>query len=166
MYSGKPAASIVVKEVVAKNHLEQPEGRRRLNGAGLRAVDATAERIAGLVDELLGKHWDRTEGTFIEAASISAMPDHAPAAKEVTCACGSGIPVMTVEVDGEEVTLTALPLLFAQFQTAGKAPAQAVARELLDATKIYNPVPAEREEAYLAMLLREYRSFCNKASAS
>src|SRR5512142_2200964 len=71
MYSGKPAASIVVRDVVAESGLEPAAGRRRLNAAGLRAVDATAGRIAQLVDELLGKQWDRTDGTFTEAASLA-----------------------------------------------------------------------------------------------
>src|SRR5512139_3893896 len=35
MYSGKPAASLVVRELVAENGLGQLEGRRRLNPAGL-----------------------------------------------------------------------------------------------------------------------------------
>ena len=33
-YSGKPAASLVVNELVAECGLERPEGRRRLNAAG------------------------------------------------------------------------------------------------------------------------------------
>ncbi len=156
MYSGKPAASIVVRELVAGKGLPHPEGRRRLNEAGLRAVDATAERIAGLVDELLGKGWDRTEATFIEAASLTTVGATQPAPKEATCACGSGIPVKTVEVNGEEVTLTALPLIFEQFRQAGKAPSDSVARELLEVTRIYNAVPADLESAYQAILLREY----------
>ena len=45
MYSSKPAASIMVRDVVAENGLAQPEGRRRLNAAGLQAVEATAERM-------------------------------------------------------------------------------------------------------------------------
>ncbi len=162
MYSGKPAASIVVRDVVAEYRLEQPGGRRRLNEPGLRAVDATAERIAGLADDLLGKHWDRTDGTFIEAASITTAADQ-PARKEATCACGSGIPVQVVEVNGKEATLAALPLIFAQFQTAAKTPSAAIARELLDTIKIYNPVPADLENEYLAMLLREYTAYCTKA---
>ncbi len=165
MYSGKPAASVVVRDVIRKKRLEQPEGRRRLNEAGARAVDATAERIAGLVDELLGKHWDRTDGTFIEVASIAVAADQA-APKEATCACGSGIPIQTVEVNGKEVTLTALPLIFAQFRTAGKAASETVARELLDATKIYNPVPADLEDEYVAMLLQEYTAYCAKRGTS
>src|SRR5512135_1036129 len=106
MYSGKPAASIVVRKVIAEGHLEQPAGRRRLNEAGIRAVNATAGRIAGLADELLGKQWDRTDGAFIEATSITTAGADQPAAKEATCACGSGIPVKTVDVNGQGVTLT------------------------------------------------------------
>ena len=44
-----------LRDVIAEAHLDQPEGRRWLNEPGIRAVDATAERIARLVDELLGK---------------------------------------------------------------------------------------------------------------
>ncbi len=39
MYSAKPAASIVVTELVAEAGLDPPLGLRRLNDAGLRAVD-------------------------------------------------------------------------------------------------------------------------------
>ena len=66
MYSGKPAAGIVVTDVVYEAELDRPEGLRRLNEAGLQAVDITAERMAGMVDELLGKRWSRRQGVFIE----------------------------------------------------------------------------------------------------
>ncbi len=54
MYSGKPAASVVVTELCAQHDIEKPEGLRKLNPAGLQAVEVTAEKVAGLVDELLG----------------------------------------------------------------------------------------------------------------
>jgi len=66
MYSGKPAASIVITELVSKRGMDKPEGKRRLNEAGKQAVDETAAAIADLVDELLQKHWNRTEGTMEE----------------------------------------------------------------------------------------------------
>jgi uncharacterized metal-binding protein len=53
MYSGKPAASIVVTQLLADGGLPAPAGRRHLNADGLRAVDATAERLARIVDEVL-----------------------------------------------------------------------------------------------------------------
>ncbi len=167
MYSGKPAASIVVRDVIAEDHLEQPEGRRRLNEPGIRAVDATAERIARLVDELLGKHWDRMDGTFIEAASMTtATTSDTGAPKEATCACGSGIPVQTVEVDGQRVVLSALPLIFRNFRESGKAASEPVADELLEAVKVYNPLPAGMDDRYRGLLLREYKAYLEREASA
>src|SRR5512143_1580741 len=55
MYSGKPAAGLVVGELVHQHGLEKPHGLRRLNAAGLQAVDLLAGQIAQQVDQLLGK---------------------------------------------------------------------------------------------------------------
>src|SRR5512138_486634 len=54
-YSNWPAASVVVNELVAEGGLGRPEGRRQLNSAGRKAVEVTAERVAALVDQALGK---------------------------------------------------------------------------------------------------------------
>src|SRR5512140_2355269 len=54
-YSNRPAASVVVNELVAECGLRRPEGRRRLNAAGQKAVEITAERLAEMVDQALGK---------------------------------------------------------------------------------------------------------------
>src|SRR5512139_2900084 len=51
-YSGKPAASVIVTDLVeAETNLGTP---RRLNEAGRQAVDTVAEVVAPLVDNLLG----------------------------------------------------------------------------------------------------------------
>ncbi len=55
MYSGKPSASIVVSELAGDNGLGHIEGRRRLNDAGQKAVEITANRLISLVDEILSK---------------------------------------------------------------------------------------------------------------
>ncbi len=89
MYSGKPVASVVVTDLVVEQGLGQPEGARRLNEAGQQAVTATAERVAGLVDELLGKKWSRSAGAFME--DVPAIETQEPV--EATCSCDSGIPV-------------------------------------------------------------------------
>ena len=146
MYSSKPAASVMVRDLIAENGLDQPEGRRRLNAAGLQAVDVTAERIADPVDELLDKRWDRRAGTFAE--TISRQPclrRQRNAEKVATCSCGSGIPIQKVIIAGQEVTLVALPLIFQQFREAAKPPARLTLRELMETVKIYNPIPAEAE---------------------
>jgi len=52
---GKPAASIVVTELAAARGIAGIGGRRCLNRAGEKAVEATAERLTALVDQLLGQ---------------------------------------------------------------------------------------------------------------
>ena len=64
MYSGKPAVSLVVSDLVQQIGLAQPKGLRRLNEAGTQAVDSLAEEIAHQVDQILGLQWDRRKGEF------------------------------------------------------------------------------------------------------
>jgi hypothetical protein len=161
LYSGKPAASVVVTDLVREAGLGRLEGARRLNDSGRQAVALTADRVAGLVDGLLGGTWNRRSGSFVEAAPAPAG-DVAPdgEAVQASCACASAIPVQTVVVNGEAVALAALPLILEQFRGAGKAPGDEVTRELLATVRIYNDVPAGADEAYLAALAREYAAFC------
>jgi hypothetical protein len=155
LYSGKPAASIVVSEAAAG--LGPIEGRRRLNEAGQQAVQLVAEHAASMVEDLLEKRWSRRQGAFVDELAIVI-----PVVQEKTaaCACGSGIPVQTLTVSGRVETLIALPAIFEQFRQAGKSPSAEVGRELLATVAIYNPIPAGEDEAYLAVLLQEYRDFC------
>jgi uncharacterized metal-binding protein len=164
MYSGKPAASVVVTALVAERGLGRIEGQRRLNDAGRKAVEATAGRVAELVDELLDektRRWSRRTGAFVEET-----PPEAPAPVEAACLCGSSIPVRKLVIDGQTVTLIALPLIFEQFRDSGKTPSTGTARELLETVKVYNPVPVGEEEAYAAILLREYAAFCEQSGVS
>lgn len=150
-FSGKPAASVVVSEIVRERGLEQPAGRRRLNAAGQRDVTETAGYVAGLVDELLDKRWSRRLGAFVAEAST---PESAAG-----CACGSGIPVQRLIINGREVTLIALPLLMEQFRSAEKLPSPLTTRELLEQVMLYNPVPVDEEQAWLEALAPEYAGF-------
>lgn len=149
-HSGKPAASVVVTDVAARASLGSA---RRLNGAGMQAVDAVADQVAQTVDELLGFKWDRRGGQPSEEGSE---------AKVATCECGSGIPVQKVRVDSQEVTLIALPLIFQQFYQAGKMPGEGTAAELMQTVRIYNPIPDEQEAACTEAIVREYTAFCEK----
>jgi uncharacterized metal-binding protein len=161
MYSGKPAASIVVSDLVSENGMERPEGSRRLNQAGLRAVDLTAERMAGTVDELLGKRWSRRSGALVEPEPVPELQE----AVEATCSCGSGIPIQQVVIEGQSVTLIALPVILQQFREAGRPPSEGMADELLNMVRVYNPIPIGAEEAYAAALLREYEAYCGAKEA-
>jgi len=163
MYSGKPAVSLVVSEVVQQKGLEQPEGLRKLNDAGRQAVDALAEQIANQVDQMLGRQWDRRKGEF----ALPIVSDNTPSPSiqetvQATCSCGSGIPIQEVMINGQEVTLIALPVILQQFKEAGKAPRPETITELLDLLKIYNPIPVGEEQAYREMLLHEYSAYFEK----
>jgi uncharacterized metal-binding protein len=158
-YSAKPAAGIVITDLVAEHGLGKPEGSRRLNAAGRQAVDLSAERVAEQVDVWLAQCWNRRAGTSAEAPVPAAEEAESVVA---TCACGSGIPVQTVIVRGQTVTLVGLPLILAQFHDAGKTASDSTARELLETVKIYNPVPPGEDEAYAATLTREYTAFCRQ----
>ncbi|MGB9074898.1 MAG: putative zinc-binding protein [Terriglobales bacterium] len=152
MYSGKPAASIVVNELVAERGVGRIEGRRRLNEAGKEAVDVTAQRLAELVDQFVG----RRDGTAQVAESSVSQPSEA---KGATCSCGSGVPVNKVLIAGETVELQALPLIFQHFREMGRSP-EDTGEDLLQTVKIYNYVPPEAEAHYREAILREYSVFC------
>ncbi len=161
-YSGKPAASVVVDEIVAQAGIHGVAGRRQLNAAGQQAVKATAERIALLVDEILGN-----AGDHHTAALETPAPDEGLQAEgETTCSCGSGIPVQNVLIGGEMVTFIALPLIMQQFRAAAKVPDANTARELLDTARIYTAVPDGADEAYASALLRVYTAFCEGQEAT
>ena len=166
MYSGKPAAGLVVSELLAELGLDKPQGRRRLDQAGRAAVDATAGRMAEMVDELLDKPWSRRTGQFISLEAVSSGPAAEPQqAVEATCSCGSGIPVRKVTIEGQSITLVALPLIFDNFYEQGKLPDDGTTRDLLDTVKLYNPIPSGSEEAYAKTLLREYAAYYSEKDA-
>lgn len=156
MYSNKPAASLVVNDLVAERGMGKPEGRRRLNEAGQQAVALTAERLAALVDQVLGKE-GRAPAPGEPAAATSPRKE-----REATCSCGSGIPVRNIVIDGKNVELAALPLIFQKFRETGRGQDEAARQELFETVKIYNAVPPEAEASYREAVLREYAAFCEK----
>jgi uncharacterized metal-binding protein len=156
MHSGKPAAEIVVTDLITEDGLGSA---RRLSAAGMEAVDLVAERIAQTTDKLLGVKWDRRRGSPAGEARAETAAEEEAEAKVATCACGSGIPVQKVSVNGKEVTFIALPLIFEQFHQQGKPPADGVAEELMRVVGLYTPIPEGEKEAYTEAVLREYAAF-------
>jgi hypothetical protein len=151
MYSGRPAASIVVNELAAGRGVGQIEGRRCLNEAGKQAVDVTAQRLAELVDEFVG----RGDTRGLPAGSVPQTNE----TRVATCLCGSGVPVNELLIGGETVGMQALPMIFQRFREMGRAPDTA-GEDLLQDVKIYNYVPPEAEASYREAVVREYAAFC------
>lgn len=155
-FSGKPAAGVVVSDLVSLAGLAKPEGRRRLNTAGQQAVAVAAERLAALVDLALAKE-------TVPAPGSEAQPlPSGPAEPEATCSCGSGVPVTRLTVNGQVVEVVALPLILQQFLQNGRGLDEASSRELFETVKIYNSVPAKMEKSYREAVLREYAAFCRR----
>lgn len=161
LYSGKPAASVVVSELVSNREMPAPQGARKLDQAGLQAVDMVAGEIADLVDDLIEKRWSRRKGDFLDESGLQVIQE-TPKATQASCACGSGIPVQEVNVNGKSVTLVALPLIFQQQHSAGRTGNDLNSEELLEIVRIYNPIPAGQEGLYAAMLKEEYARFCEQ----
>jgi hypothetical protein len=157
MLSGKPAVSIVVRDGASPDSPTLGSARR-LNEKGMRLVSDAANDIAHHVDQLLNLKHERR--TVLPNEELNLLQEPAP--RQAPCACGSGIPVATLQVAGREVTLVALPLIFAEFHRAGKLPDESAQHELMQEVKIYNSVPEGDEAAYAHAVMQEYVTFCQE----
>jgi len=159
LYSNKPAASIVVDDILAQHNLPAPQGLRRLTPESGAVVDALAGAIAAEVDHLMAVRWSRTDGAILEAA---------PAAQEAVstsaCACGSGIPVTTVQIAGRAVQIMALePILELAYNQGLRANGTgALPDEILQTVQVYNTVPSGEEEQYAQALDLAWRAYCEQ----
>jgi hypothetical protein len=123
-------------------------------------VDVIAGIIARQVDELLNS--DQLGRNEQPPASPEPGEDAEP--RYATCACGSGIPVQILRISGRDVTLIALPLIFAQYRETGRLPEGAMSDELMEMVKIYNLIPQDEEDAYRQAIMSEYAAFCRRQS--
>jgi len=155
MYSGKPAASIVITDITAGGWLGSPEGKGRLNERGKAAVEAAAARIAALADELRAGHPRKGPKT---PSTVPSLQVESKSQSQAVCSCTSAPPSNVIVVDEEQVSMLGLPLVFEQFLGSGKVVSEEVGRELLNAARMYNFIPPEKETAYAEALLREYEA--------
>jgi hypothetical protein len=154
LYSNEPAAALTVEEIVARRDLPQPRGLRRPTPESRAVADALAEEIAAEVDRLIAVRWSRTEGAILEPEAASASVSTAG------CACGSGIPVTTVQLDGRSVQIMALaPILELAYgqglRADGPAPDQ-----LMATVKLYNAIPTGDEALWERAVSAAWRDFC------
>jgi uncharacterized metal-binding protein len=162
MYSARPAVSVVVSELRERLSLDPPKRVRGPDEAREALALATAEALAGQVDNLLkgapapsSDAEARGAGTRADGGAPDALEE-----TEAVCSCVSAIPVQSVEVDGRTLELVALPAVFALLHEEGKRPSDdGTAEALLDQVRIYNLVPPESEAALRRALLNAYEAF-------
>lgn len=154
LYSNAPAAAFVVEEMVVRHGWPQPTGLRRPSAASHATVDILAGAVAEEVDRLLTARWSRSAGAILE-------PDAAaPAATTAACACGSGIPVTTVQVGGRSVQIIALqPILDLAYEQGlradGVPPAQ-----IMETVRVYNTIPADDDLVWQQAVDAAWRAHC------
>ena len=131
-YSGQVEASLVVSEILGDRlagcHLSQ----RHLDKHDEEAVWVVSDRIAAAVDDLLESATRSTGDAGGRRADRRAG----------VCSCGSGKPSPegVVRVDGRDVTIPALPLIFEQQARRGLEPGDPSGDRLLEAVRIYHPI--------------------------
>ncbi len=146
LYSHRPAASFVVSDFVQANDLPTPRGLRRLDADGEQVVATLATAVADKVDELLAVRWSRRQGEVIDLAPAPRV------SSEAACACGSGIPVTSIAVDGQTVQFMALTAIFDQAYAQGQRASDGVSPQLMEMVQLYNPLPPGQETLYAAAL--------------
>lgn len=161
LYSNKPAASILLSEVLAERGLPRPAGLRRLSPESLLAVDALAEVIVSEVDRLMAERWSRAEGKVLKP--------EAPAKVSIAgCTCGSGIPITHVQIADHAVEIMALePILEMAYgqglRAAGHGRVEAGAflpAQIMDTVRLYNAIPAEDDSLYAEAVRLAWQSYC------
>ena len=178
LYSNTPAASIVLDDLLAERGLPRPQGLRRLTPESQPVVDALAEAIAAEVDNLMASRWSRAEGKVLEPEASELVK-----VSSAGCACGSGIPVTRVQINGRALEIMALdPILEMAYgqglRAAGLARSETgqsrvelvrsetgqsqviVPAQLMDTVRLYNTIPAEDDAVYAEAVAIAWQSFC------
>lgn len=148
-YSGPVVRAINLEQLLAGLGISVKDSwGRELDEDGLAAAWEVAEIIARQVDRILGKEGRKA-------------PQEAPAAvgEVATCSCGSGIPVLRLNVNGRTWELLAVPAIFALFREEGRAPSPEVTSELLAQTRLYNAISPQDEGELAEVLEATYRDF-------
>jgi len=156
LYSNKPAATLIVADFVAQHGLPRPQGPRRLSPESGPIVDALAEEIATEVDHLLRARWSRTEGAILEATAQT------PQVATAACACGSGIPVTTVQMDGRQVQIMALEPILALAYDQGLRSEGPLPARIMATVQVYNAIPAGEEAQWERAVALAWQAFCQR----
>ena len=63
-------------------------------------------------------------------------------------------------INGEDVTINGLPLVFEHLRKKGLQPGNGCADTLLETVRIYHPIKTNMEAEYREALMTAYRSYC------
>lgn len=151
-YSAEPTESLVVSDFAKQYNLPVSSSAWKLTEADQVIIDRLAEDLVDHVDRILKKR----KKPAMEATTRKPKVEATTAA----CACGSGIPVTTLHVNGKTIQLLALEPIFEQVYAQAGANGHDVTESLMETVKLYNPIPAGEEDTYREVILAAYDEFC------
>lgn len=157
-YSNRPAAGIVITDLIKQHGLDQPKGINTLNEVGSQIVEIVADEITMNVDELLGRNVNDQPEVMDDNSTIEQTQEEVNA----TCSCGSGIPIQSVVINGQKMDIVALPLIFQNFWQRGIKPDNGFGNEMLEMVKIYNQINSELEPIIKNVIAEEYAAYWNE----
>ena len=155
MYSGNPAASIVVSEL-SPFQREELGTARRLSVKGQEMVETTATAVCALVDRLL-----KTKPPSYVGEEARAV---APTVSGPACSCGSGIPVRKLHIDGQEIKVSSLPLIYDSWRNSGKLPNDGISLDMMEIVWVYHPIPKNDQETWRQAIALDYAQYCSEKS--
>lgn len=160
MYSNKPAGSFVISEINSRRGGARIDGLRKLNPVGNVLVNAVSDAVAKSVDILLDEQSEDANQIGTNKRETSEKTDNPVG----TCSCGSQIPVMILEIDGEKKEMVALPLIFENFAKENKSADEKTAYELLEQAGIYTPIESEKAPKYKEAIIKAYAIYLRTLS--
>jgi hypothetical protein len=76
------------------------------------------------------------------------------------CACGSGIPVTTVQLDGRSVQIMALEPILELAYGQGLSPDGPAPDQIMETVRLYNAIPAGEEALWQQAVAMAWRDYC------
>ena len=141
--SGPVSASLVVSEILGGNCSGCARSAKDRTEKDKEAVWLVSEEIAKAVDEVLA------------GSSDCASEDGQDGA---ACGCSKPTPGIQIEVNGKNVTIAGLGLVFDSLARDGIPADDSSSDKLLETVRIYHQIEPEEEAAYRASLLSAYKT--------
>jgi small redox-active disulfide protein 2 len=154
-YSNKPAGSVVISEINAKRDEGRILGLRNLNSSGEVLVKVISQDIARSVNSLLVEQGDDSGQPEENKSELTGEVENAVG----TCSCGSQIPVMILDINGQKKEMVALPIIFENFAMANRVSDGEIANDLLEQARVYTAIEQGRDTEYKEALIRAYQTF-------
>lgn len=148
-HSGPVAAALVVSDMLNGEYPSCTRNSRQRGEVDREAVWVVAETIAATVDQVLA-----------EAGATDEC-----GADDAGCACSRPLPGGVVVVNGQEIPIPGLKMIFGHLVETGVAAKLDNAARILETVAVYHPIPDADKDAYREALSAAYQKHCGESDA-